>query len=161
MDAQRFAELWAGADAGNGNEAEAVGKFRLLRRMAIAENRRVIDCLTGHEDTLKALAAQMQPLREDSKAAELQEQIANLQGALSQREQEAVRLADGLTLAKQELAEAKQEIAELRQGRAYQAAGVSSFSALDNGGWISGRLLQFLVFVAVLLMIAASCGVRF
>ncbi|MBV8844968.1 MAG: hypothetical protein JO307_19345 [Bryobacterales bacterium] len=155
MDAQRFAELWAGADAGNGNEAEAVGKFRLLRRMALAENRRVIDCLTGHEDTVKALDAQIGPLRPG------EDEITKLQAALSQREQEAVRLADSLTQARRELAQAQQELSQVRQRPAYQAAGVSSFSALDCDGWISGRLLQFLVFVAVLLMIAASCGVRF
>ena len=155
MDAERFATLWAGADAGNANEAEAAGKFRLLRRMALAENRRVIDCLTGYEDTVKALAAQIKPLRKD------QEQIEKLQAALTEAEQKAVRLADSLTQAKRELAHAQQELSQARPRPATQAAGVSSFSALDSDGWISGRLLQFLVFVAVLLMIAASCGVRF
>jgi hypothetical protein len=63
FDAQRFAALWAGFDTSNSNEAEAMGKARALRRMAVAFNLRLIDLL-GRLDVTQALDAQMAPSRE-------------------------------------------------------------------------------------------------
>jgi hypothetical protein len=65
FNTQRFAELWAGCDAGNANEAEAFGKFRELRRMAIAENLRVIDAVY-RPDVMQALDDQLQPVRKEN-----------------------------------------------------------------------------------------------
>ncbi|MGH9444127.1 MAG: hypothetical protein ACRD3O_00030 [Terriglobia bacterium] len=66
FDAQRFAALWAGCDTGNGNEAEAVTKFRAVWRMAASHRLRIVDCMTGHEKVMAALDAQMKPLRKSA-----------------------------------------------------------------------------------------------
>jgi hypothetical protein len=72
FDAERFAALWAGADTGNNNEAEAITKFRAARRMAAGCNLRLVDCMTGRDDVTRALDAQMKPLRKNgANAADL------------------------------------------------------------------------------------------
>lgn len=69
FDAQRFAALWAGCDTGNGNEAEAVTKFRAAWRMAASHRLRIVDCMTGRDDVMAALDAQMKPLRKNGASA--------------------------------------------------------------------------------------------
>lgn len=63
MDAQRFAALWAGCDTQNENEAEAVGKFRVARRMVRGEKLRLIDAFELPA-IRKALDDQMQPVQQ-------------------------------------------------------------------------------------------------
>ena len=101
LNAERFAALWAGCDAGNANEAEALSKFRVLRRMVIAENLRIVDAM-GRADVMRALDAQLKPVREESpelKAAFLQvAQLAELanerQELIDELQQENARLKD-------------------------------------------------------------------
>jgi hypothetical protein len=69
FDAERFAGLWAGADTTNNNEAEAITKFRAARRMAAGSNLRMVDCMTGRDDVMRALDAQMKPLRKNTGAS--------------------------------------------------------------------------------------------
>src|SRR5689334_21230532 len=68
FDAERFAGLWAGADTGNYNEADAITIFRAARRMAAGSNLRMVDCMTGRDDVMRALDAQMKPLRKNTGA---------------------------------------------------------------------------------------------
>ena|SRR5581483_12323960 len=68
LDAERFAALWAGADTGNSNEAEAVNKFRAVWRMASSNRVRIVDCMTGRDDVMRALDNQMKPLRKNAGA---------------------------------------------------------------------------------------------
>lgn len=63
LEAERFAALWAGFDAGNHNEAEAMGKGRAVRRMAVEKEIRLIDALELPE-IRQAIDVQMQPLRQ-------------------------------------------------------------------------------------------------
>jgi hypothetical protein len=140
LNAERFAALWAGCDAGNANEAEALSKFRLLRRMVIAENLRIVDAM-GRADVMQALDAQLEPVREESpelKAAFLQ--VAQLA----------------------ELANERQElIAELEQELvAASGTGISSHLArraqpVSSGELVNGGLVAALAIIAALLMLAA------
>src|SRR5260370_38938269 len=70
FDPQRFAALWAGFDTGNTSDAEAKGKAQELRRMAVAEKVRIID-LMGRLDVMRALDAQLRPVRETPDTAPL------------------------------------------------------------------------------------------
>ena len=95
MDGERFAGLWAGCDLGNTNEAEALGKFKLIRRMAAAENLRIIDVLELPE-VVKAIDDQLQPLRRGQAGNEqqLREEITQLETALAERERQTAELID-------------------------------------------------------------------
>jgi len=94
MDAERFAALWAGCDLSNPSEAEALGKFKLVRRMVAAENLRIIDALELPE-IVAAIDGQMQPARRSTgNEAELRDHIARLEEALVARERDAAELVD-------------------------------------------------------------------
>src|SRR5581483_11124082 len=92
FSAERFAALWAGFDTGNVNEAEAIGKWRALRRMVASEGLRIIDVM-GRTDVMQALDAQLTPAREDT--PELREaflQIAELANRLKASDELVARL---------------------------------------------------------------------
>ena len=140
LNAERFAALWAGCDAGNANEAEALSKFRLLRRMVIAENLRIVDAM-GRADVMRALDAQLEPVREES---------PDLKAAFLQVAQLA------------ELANERQElIAELQEELvAMSCPGISSVPArraqpVSSGELVNGGLVAALAIIAALLMLAA------
>ena len=142
LNAERFAALWAGCDAGNANEAEALSKFRVLRRMVIAENLRIVDAM-GRADVMRALDAQLEPVREES---------PELKAAFTQVAQLA------------ELANERQElIAELQQELvAASCPGISSrptrrarAQPVSSGELLNGGLEAALAIIAALLMLAA------
>jgi hypothetical protein len=138
LEPKRFAALWAGCDTGNASEAEALSKFRVLRRMAMAENLRIIDAM-GRADVMQALDAQLQPEREESpelKAAFLEvAKIANL----AQRRQEVID--------------------ELQEQLAARIGAGSSMKPMpprvSDGGMVNGGLVAAVSMMAVLLMLAA------
>jgi hypothetical protein len=140
LNAERFAALWAGCDAGNANEAEALSKFRLLRRMVIAENLRIVDAM-GRADVMRALDAQLKPVREESlelKAAFLQ--VAQLAELANKRQELIVELQQELV--------------------AVSCPGISSQPArraqpVSSGELVNGGLVAALAIIAALLMLAA------
>jgi hypothetical protein len=138
LEPKRFAALWAGCDTGNASEAEAVSKFRALRRMAIAENLRIVDAM-GRADVMQALDAQLQPVREES---------AELKAAFL----EVAKIAD-LAQHRQELIDELQE--QLDAGiDAGSSAKFMPASALEEG-IVNGGLVAAVSMIAVLLMLAA------
>jgi hypothetical protein len=62
-EAERFAALMAGFEIANPSEAEAMGKGRLLRRMAVEKQVRLVDAWEMPE-IRAALDAQLQPVRQ-------------------------------------------------------------------------------------------------
>lgn len=93
---ERFAVLWAGFDTGNGSEAEAMGKGRLLRRMVAGKGLRIVDALELRE-IRAALDAQMQPARAPvPDVAVLEEKLQNLEEQLSESLNDNLTLTDAL-----------------------------------------------------------------
>jgi hypothetical protein len=139
LEPQRFAALWAGCDTGNGSEAEALSKFRALRRMAMAENLRIIDAM-GRADVMQALDAQLQPEREESpelKAAFL----------------EVAKVAD-LAQRRQEVIDELQE--QLDTGIGARSSANTLPPRVSDGGMVNGGLVAAVLMIAVLLMLAAG-----
>jgi Mg2+ and Co2+ transporter CorA len=82
-EAERFAALWAGFDTGNTSEAEAMGKGRVMRRMAAERNLRIVDALELPE-IRQALDDQMQPVRQAvPDVAAMQAELEDLRGKLA------------------------------------------------------------------------------
>jgi hypothetical protein len=143
LEPQRFAALWAGCDTGNASEAEALSKFRALRRMAMAENLRIIDAM-GRADVMQALDVQLEPVREESpelKAAFL----------------EVAKIAD-LAQRRQEVIDELQEQLAAGRGAGISARPMPPPRVSDGGmvgGMVNGGLVAAVSIVAVLLMLAA------
>jgi hypothetical protein len=140
LEPERFAALWAGCDTINSNDAEAMTKFRMLRRMVGAENLRIIDVM-GRADVMAALDAQLQPLREEE-GQQLKEafgKIAELAETLMQERETTAELRDALA-----------SVAFAAASTAMPAPPRVSDSGLVNGGLVAAVLI-----VAVALMIAA------
>ncbi len=142
FDTERFANLWAGFDAGNGSEAEAVSKFRALRRMVVAENVRIIDLL-GRADVMAALDAQLQPLREDS--PQLKEAFGKI-----------TELADALAREKETTAELRGEIDDLLSNVNEVAERGNINPARVSDAPVNGGLVAAVTIAAIALMIAAA-----
>jgi hypothetical protein len=142
LEPDRFAALWAGCDTGNGNEAEAVNKFRALRRMAAMDNARIID-LMGRADVSAALDAQLQPVREESpQLKEAFGKIADLAEALAREKKIAAQLRE-----------------ELDNGNAFAAASAARPvppRLVSDAGLVNGGLVAAVSVVAAVLMIAAA-----
>ena len=103
--AERFAALWAGFDTNNPSEAEAMGKGRALRRMAMEQNLRVIDALELPE-IRKAIDDQLQPSRLPvPDVAALQAENEELRGKLSLIIPKVQELADILTQERKDFVE--------------------------------------------------------
>lgn len=149
FEAARFAALWAGLDAGNSNEAEAVSKFRALRRMAVGENVRIID-LMGRADVLAALDAQLKPVREES--PELKDAFGKI-----------TQLADDLAREKEISEELREQVDDLLATvnevastpvippQAWPRPGRGASDGLVNAGLVAAVSI-----VAVALMIASA-----
>src|ERR1039458_5487473 len=94
QEAERFAALVAGCDTGNGSEAEAIGKFRLLRRMADEKKLRIVDALELAE-IRQAIDVQMRPQRcGGGDRASLQAEIERVKAALAEREHQTALIID-------------------------------------------------------------------
>jgi len=72
-EANKFAALLAGFDVQNESEAEAISKGRMLRRMAIEKNIRLVDAWELPE-IREAIDEQLQPLRAEEEFAENDEE---------------------------------------------------------------------------------------
>jgi hypothetical protein len=95
-EAQRFAALMAGFETGNPSEAEAMGKGKLLRRMAAEKNIRLVDALELHE-IAAAIDAQLQPVRMAiPDVAALQAENDDLRGKLAVAVPKVTELAEAL-----------------------------------------------------------------
>jgi hypothetical protein len=81
-EAQRFASLMAGGDTPNPSEAEAVGKLRMLRRMAVAKGLRLVDVFELPE-IRKAVDDQLQPVRGTNTDAAAKAEVEELRGKLA------------------------------------------------------------------------------
>ena len=98
-EAQRFAALMAGFEIGNASEPEAVGKGRLLRRMADEKNIRLVDAFELPEIRL-ALDAQMQPVRQaGTDTLALQKEVEELKRKLAVAVPKVRELAEELAKA--------------------------------------------------------------
>jgi hypothetical protein len=142
FDAERFAALWAGFDGGNGNDAEAASKFRALRRMALAENIRIID-LMGRADVMAALDVQLRPAREDS--PELTEAFGTI-----------TELAEKLAREKEITAALRGEIDDLLATATDATSSPNIVPPRGSDGLVNGGLVAAVSIVAVALMIAAA-----
>ena len=141
LEPDRFAALWAGCDTGNGNEAEAVNKFRALRRMAVRDNVRIVD-LMGRADVMAALDTQLQPVREES--PELREAFGKV-----------TQLADALAREREITSQLRER---LRGGNA-PAAGAGKAvppRRVADTGLVHGALVAAVSIATVVLMIAAA-----
>lgn len=138
FEPERFAALWAGCDTGNSNEAEAVNKFRALRRMVVADNLRIVDVM-GRADVVQALDVQLQPVREESP------QLKEAFGQITQ-------LADALAREREITAELREELS------AVPVAGSRarpSPARVSDSGLVSGGLVAAVSIMAVVLMLTA------
>ncbi len=82
-EAERFAALMAGFDTGNPSEAEAMGKGRLLRRMADEKKIRLVDAFELPE-IRQAIDVQSQPNRQPvPDVAPMQAEIDDLRNKLA------------------------------------------------------------------------------
>jgi hypothetical protein len=144
IDAARFAALWAGFDTGNGDEMEAMAKGRVLRRMAIAANCRVIDVL-GRRAVMEALDAQLQPVREPSPdMLALQEEAEEvMQEAEAYREQ-----------AEAAIRQLQEELMVARHGAPAARTSVTTVASMTAP--INGALIAFVALLALALMFAAA-----
>lgn len=114
-ESQRVAALVAGLDTGNPNEAEATGKFRVLRRMVIGKNIRLVDALELTE-IRKALDDQMSPDRKEGPALQQAlEQAAALREELTARTRDVRTLAGDLKGCKELLQRRERENDALRR----------------------------------------------
>jgi len=82
QEAERFAALVAGFDTGNPSEAEAVGKGRMMRRMAAAKGLRLVDAFELPE-IRAALDDQLQPVRAANTDAAAKAEADDLRGKLA------------------------------------------------------------------------------
>jgi hypothetical protein len=142
FDAQRFAALWAGCDAGCNNEAEAVAKWRSLRRMVLGEGLRIVDVIFC-ADVLAALDDQLQPKREKAGS-----EGPGAEDAL----QEIERLRDALAGEREITAQLREQLARSAPAR----SGVMPARAFDPG-LVNYGLVALVVGLAVASMIAAAC----
>jgi len=142
LEPDRFAALWAGCDTGNGNEAEAVSKFRQLRRMVVGEKARIVD-LMGRADVMAALDAQLEPIREESpELTEAFGKVAELAEALARERQITAGLRE-----------------QLDNGDASAAASAGMSPArVSDGGLVNDGLVAAVSIATVALMIAALFG---
>lgn len=130
INAARFASLMAGMDSTNPCEAEAVNKFRALRRMVVEAGLRIVDVLEMPE-VRQAIDDQMQPARQ--KNGDLQdalEQVAELREELTERTRNVRELAELLkqqeetaNALREDLAAAKYAAAEARTHQQQRQAG--------------------------------------
>jgi hypothetical protein len=133
-EAQRFAALVAGFDTGNPSEAEAAGKFRVLRRMLAARSLRIVDAFELPE-IRQALDDQMQAVRNDG--PELQaatEQAAALREELTARTRDVRVLVEELADCKALLLRRQREYDALRK-KPPAAPGASGRLAPVMGDW--------------------------
>jgi hypothetical protein len=99
-EAQRFAALVAGFDAGNPSEAEAMGKARMMRRMAVAKGLRLVDVFELPE-IRKAIDDQLQPVRGASTDAAAKAEVEELRGKLAAVVPKVRELTEALTREKE------------------------------------------------------------
>jgi len=109
-EAQRFAALMAGFDTGNPSEAEAIGKVRVLRRMLVEKQLRLVDALELPE-IRQALDDQMQPARQQvadtaallAKLEASETELEDLRGKLAFAVPKLTEVTERLTNERQEL----------------------------------------------------------
>jgi hypothetical protein len=147
--AERFAALWAGADTGNANEAEAVGKYRLAWRMAKGKGVRVVDAMELPE-IRQALDAQMQPQRQGvSDGAALQAQVEELTGRLALTVPKLREVAEALTVENELTAQLRAQVQA-----AYQKHGGAACTPAPVDGF--GRGFVVVPLIGLALMIASA-----
>jgi hypothetical protein len=122
QEAQRFASLMAGGDTPNPFEAEAVGKLRVLRRMAAAKGLRLMDVFELPE-IRKAIDEQLQPVRAANTDAAAIAEIEELRGKLAVVVPKLREVTEALTREKQLTAKLRgqSQPAQRRQGRSAPA----------------------------------------
>lgn len=172
FDAERFAALWAGADTGNNNEAEAITKFRAARRMAAGGNLRLVDCMTGRDDVMKALDAQMKPLRKNGASAadlaaareradklgsenlDLMRQVREVAGLLKQEKEISQTWARKFEQERQRAAQAQNEaghrVPAAPAATPAPVPAAATSASVDGGGCVAGF---FYGLVSVVLMV--------
>ena len=158
---ERFAALWAGFDTGNSNEAEAVNKFRALRRMAVAENLRIIDAM-GRADVVQALDVQLQPVREESHEVKAAlEQTAALREELTERTRNVRELAELLRRQEETSEGLRKELKSVTRqtGQRQSSCAAASPSPTARASYVAastqtgGGFIPFALFVLVLILI--------
>jgi hypothetical protein len=157
---ERFAALWAGLDTGNGNEAEAVNKFRALRRMAVAENLRIIDAM-GRADVVRALDVQLRPVREESHEVKAAlEQAVALRQELTERTRNVRELTELLRRQEETSEGLRKELkAVTRQTGQRQQSCASASSTPPRASYVAASaqpdvgFIPLALFVLVLILI--------
>lgn len=144
-EAQRFASFMAGGDTSNPAEHEAIGKLRMMRRMAAAKGLRLVDVFELPE-IRQAIDDQLQPVRAANTDAAAQAEVEELRGKLAVVVPKVRELSEALT-------REKELTAQLRgQSRPAQSCGVTS-PCLGAQSWLFEVAV---VVAAMVLMVMAA-----
>ena len=153
FDARRFAALMAGFDTGNACEAEAMNKARAMRRMVAAAGLRFVDVME-RADVKQALDDQMEPVREESR--ELQEarkEAAVLREELTERIRDVRKLAELLTVERNNAGELRRELAVVSgAGKPFNARPAPA----PDSEPVNGGLVAVVVVIVVTLLVAST-----
>lgn len=115
INARLIAALMAGSDTGNACEAEAMNKFRALRRMASDAGLRIVDVLEL-PDVRQAIDDQMRPARqENGNLQKALEQAAALREELTERTRNVRELAELVSQQDELLKQQKETATALRE----------------------------------------------
>ena len=152
-EAQRFAALVAGFDAGNPSEAEAMGKARMMRRMAVAKGLRLVDVFELPE-IRKAIDDQLQPVRSANTECAAKAEADELRGKLAVVVPKLREMTEALTREKELTAQLRRQSQRAQRGAASngKGSGVTSPS-LGAQSWL---VELSAVVAAVVLMVMAA-----
>jgi len=151
-EAERFAALWAGFETGNPSEAEAMGKGRMMRRMAAAKGLRIIDALELPE-IRKAIDEQLQPVRAANTDAAAQAEVEELRGKLAVVVPKLREMTEALTREKELTAKLRGQSLPAQHGAASNGTGsVVTSPCLGAQSW----LFEIAVVVAAMVLMGMA-----
>jgi len=151
-EAERFASFMAGGDTSNPAEHEAIGKLRMMRRMAVAKGLRIIDALELPE-IRKAIDDQLQPVRAANTDAAAQAEVEELRGKLAVVVPKVRELTEALTREKELTAKLRGQSHPAQSGAASNATGsVVTTPCLGAQSW----LFEIAVVVAALVLMVVA-----
>jgi hypothetical protein len=135
-EAERFAALWAGFETVNPSEHEAIGKGRMMRRMALAKGLRIVDALELPE-IRKAIDAQLQPVRGANTEAAARAEVEELRGKLAVVVPKVRELTEALTREKELTAKLRGQSLPAQSGAASNGTGSGVTSpSLGAQSWL-------------------------
>jgi hypothetical protein len=152
-EAQRFASLMAGGDTLNPSEAEAVGKLRMMRRMAVAKGLRLVDAWELPE-IRHAIDNQSQPVRATNADAAIKAEVEALRSKLARVVPKVRELTEALTREKELTAKLRGHSQARQNQHATAGNGASNGAAADSE--IQTWLLEAALVIAALVLIVMA-----